>query len=552
MRPATRPSTAVLAFLTLALACGAPPRPAGVVVYASGSDLESGNPLVTIHPLSRQVQRHALFVTLARYDSTLAPRPYAARRWAWSPDRRVLTLHLTPELRWHDGYPTTARDAAFTIETARDPATGYLRASDLARISEIEAPDDTTLVLRFETAQATFPTVLCELPIVPRHLLAAVPRADMRRAPFSYAPVGNGPFRFVSRRPGQRWVLARDTAFPAALGGPPKASGLVVAVVDEATTKFAGLASGELDFAGISPSMAPLAKRDPSMCVLDYPVLFSTALVFNVARPPFNDPRVRRAISLSIDRDRIVRVALAGYGRPAGGPVPPENPLSDGLGPIRDTTTADSLFDAAGWRRGASGARERAGRRLAFELLTVGTGDNALEQLVQDDLAARGVGVTIRQVEMGAFLIAARERKKRFDVIQTGIPGDLSLAYLAAMYDSRQAGSALDYGGYHTPALDALFAGARAAGDTAEIRRAWLAIQSELARQMPAAWIYHSRGLVGMSARVRNVRMDLRGELATVAQWEIGPPASPAVAGRADSANADPAQRAPRTARRGP
>ncbi len=531
MRRATRPSTAALASLTLVglaipAACGAPPRPAGVIVYASGSDLESGNPLVTIHPLSRQIQRHALFVTLARYDSTLAPRPYAARRWEWSPDRRALTLYLTPELRWHDGRPTTAHDAAFTIETARDPATGYLRASDLARVTAVEVRDDTTLTLRFEAPQPAFPAVLCELPLVPRHILAAVPRDGMRRAAFSTAPVGNGPFRFVSRDVGQRWVLARDSTFPSALGGPPKANGLVVAVVDEATTKFAGLASGELDFAGISPSMAALAKRDRSMRVLDYPVLFSTALVFNVAKPPFDDARVRRAIALSIDRERIVRVALAGYGRPAAGPVPPENPLADGAPPARDLTRADSLFDATGWRRGPSGARERAGRRLGFELLTVGSGDNALEQLVQDDLAARGVRVEIRQVEMGAFLTAARERTKRFDVLQTGIPGDLSLAYLAAMYDSRQAGSALDYGGYHTPRLDSMFAAVRAAADAAQIRAAWLAIQAELAREMPAAWIYPSRGLVGMSSRLRNVLMDLRGELATVAHWELAPAAA--------------------------
>jgi len=155
-------------------------------------------------------------------------------------------------------------------------------------------------------------------------------------------------------------------------------------------------------------------------------------------------------------------------------------------------------------------------------LLTVGSGDNALEQLVQDDLAARGVRVEIRQVEMGAFLTAAREKHKRFDVLQTGIPGDLSLAYLAAMYDSRQAGSALDYSGFHTPKLDSLFAAVREARDPTDLRRAWLGIQAELEREAPAAWIYHSRGLVGMSSRVRNVRMDLRGELATVTRWEVG------------------------------
>src|SRR5687768_8210915 len=226
MRAGVRPST--VALLVVCVSCGPPPRPNGVLVYASGSDLESGNPLVTIHPLSRQVQRHALFVTLARYDSALSPIPYAAREWWWSGDRRTLTLRLHADLRWHDGRPTTASDAAFTIEAARNPATGYLRAADLATVTRVAATNDSTLTLDFAVPQPGFPSVLCELPLVPRHLLADVAPTEMRRAPFSTAPVGNGPFRFVSRRPGQRWVFERNPGFSSKLGGPPRASGLVV------------------------------------------------------------------------------------------------------------------------------------------------------------------------------------------------------------------------------------------------------------------------------------------------------------------------------------
>src|SRR5690242_15265213 len=186
-------------FAFLLTACAAE-RPANTVVYASGADLESGNPLVTVHPLSRQVQRYMLFVTLARYDSALSPTPYAARRWEWSTDRRALTLHLAPGLRWQDGAATTARDVIFTIDAARDPETGYARAADLAGIESTSATDDSTVVLRFAREQFAFPLVLCELPILPAHLLASVPRRDMRRAPFNLSPVGNGPFRFVDRR----------------------------------------------------------------------------------------------------------------------------------------------------------------------------------------------------------------------------------------------------------------------------------------------------------------------------------------------------------------
>ena len=86
--------------------------------------------------------------------------------------------------------------------------------------------------------------------------------------------------------------------------------------------------SGDLDVAGIAPSTAALAETDPALRVVSYPVLFSYALVFNADRAPFDDVRVRRAVSLALNRDRIVRTALAGFATPALGPVPPTNPLT--------------------------------------------------------------------------------------------------------------------------------------------------------------------------------------------------------------------------------
>src|SRR6266850_5074110 len=113
-------------------ACGnTAPRRGGTVLFASGADLQSINPLLTVHPLARQVQRYVLLTTLLRYDSTLTPQPYLARAWRWSDGGRRLTLALRRDVRWHDGHPTTARDVAWTLEAARDPATGYPRSGDL-------------------------------------------------------------------------------------------------------------------------------------------------------------------------------------------------------------------------------------------------------------------------------------------------------------------------------------------------------------------------------------------------------------------------------------
>lgn len=515
-----------IACICVAVSCSAPARPADVAVIASGADLESPDPIVTVHPLSRQVQRYVLLVTLARYDAQFTPTPYYARRWQWTPDRRRITFWLEPTLRWHDGVPTTAADAAFTYALARDSAVGSPRRAELGSLVDARALDDTTLILRFSAPQPSLPRFVCELPLVPRHVLGAVSRKALRQVGFETAPVGNGPFRFVERRAGARWAFARNDAFPASMGGPPRLARLVVAVVDEPTTKFSGLLTGELDVAGIAPTSAALLARDPVARVLSYPVAFSTGLVFNTGRPPFDDVRVRQAVSASIDRRRLVQVALAGYGTPSAGAVPPDFPGALAPRDPHDPQRADSLLDAAGWRRARDGVRYRGGHPFAVDLLTVGSGDNAVEQLVQAGLAARGIRLAIQPRELGAFLTAARAPQKHFDLLLTGVPGDLGLAYLTAMFASSASGGTLDYAGYHRPALDAAFARAAAAPDDSARTAAWADVQRVLADSVPVAWLYHARGVQGVARRLLGVTMDLRGELVTVHDWSGAPAAS--------------------------
>ena len=504
-------------------ACAPEPRDAGTIVLASGTDLESANPLVTVHPMSRQVQRHMLFVTLVRLDSALHPVPYFARAWDWDAERRTVTFRLDSTLRWHDGVPTTAGDVQFTIERAADSALGSPRRSDLRVVEHVSVPSPWSVVIRFTAPQPELPVIFAELPLVPRHLLDTVPVNRWRAHAFATAPVGNGPFRFVSRLPGRQWRFARNESFPVALGGPPRAGEVVVAVVDEAATKFAGLVSGELDVAGVSPTMARLVRQDPGLRLLSPPVLLSTVLAFNTTRPPFDDVRVRRAVSLSVQRQQLVDAAVAGFGTPAASAIPAGLPVSEAPATApdvrRQARTADSLLDAAGWRRsGTVTTRNRDGQPLELTLLSVGSGDMAVEQLVQADLAARGIAVNIRVTELATFLATVRNPDKRFDMALTGIPGDLALGHLSALFDSRQRGGALDYTGYHTPPLDSLLNAARTASPE-RARDAWQSVDRLLQRDMPIAWLYHARGVQGASARLQNVSMDLRGELVTITQW---------------------------------
>ncbi len=480
-----RRTTPLLLALGLLLACTSEgSRRGDTVMFASGADLQSINPLFTVHPLARQVQRYVLLTTLVRYDSAMQMTPYLARRWEWSAAGRRLTLRLLPSLRWHDGQPTTAHDAAWTLAVARDPSVGYPRLSEVEGL-HATAPDDSTLVLNFAEAPGHIPDVLTDLAILPRHLLDSVPRARLRQAAWHRSPVGNGPFTFVAHEPDRRWVFARNPEFPAELGGPPRLARLVIAVVDEPMTKLSALTAGELDFAGIQPAHAAFVARQPALRAVDYPLLFSVGMIFNSRRPPFDDPSARLRVAGALDRDALVQGVVYGFATPATGPVPPEVGLPAEEKGLLHAAVAPSADDSP----------------LRFELLTVGSGEAALEQMLQAQLARRGITVTIRQLELSAYLDRLYGPAHDFDAAVLGVPGNLELGHLAPL---------ADLAGLPPPS-------SRPAPDRVPALLHWFE------ERVPMTFIYHSRGLQGMNRRVLGVELGLRGELATVSQWHIAP-----------------------------
>jgi len=488
------------------------------VLYATGADLQSINPLVAVHPLAKQVQNHVLFLTLAARDSALRPVPRLAT-WEWGDARTVLRLALRRDVTWHDGPPTTADDVVWTIERARDPAVAYPRASELRDLAAVVREDSFTVVLRFRGPQPSFPDVLTDLAILPAHLLTDVPPGDLRTHAFNRAPVGNGPFAFVEYRPNQRWVFRRYDGFPADLGR-PHIERLVVVVVDEPATKLAALTSGELDFAGISPAHAAFVRENPRLHVIDYPIPLTYGVIFNLRRPPFDDVRVRRALSRAVDRRMIIEGYLYGFGSPAAGPVHPDHPWAEPVSPVaHDPAAARRLLDEAGWRAGSDGIRSRDGRRLAFDLLTVGSGDLTLEQMLESQWRAAGADVRIRRVELATFLATAQGPARDFDALVAGIPGLVSLGHVAALYEGD---GPLAYAGSRSDDLASAFARVGSARTDDDLGVAWHAVQRVLAADEPSAWLYHARGVQGAARRIGGVRMDLRGELAGIAAWTVG------------------------------
>jgi peptide/nickel transport system substrate-binding protein len=248
--------------------------------------------------------------------------------------------------------------------------------------------------------------------------------------------------------------------------------------VNEPTTKLAALTSGELDFAGIQPAHAAFVRRDPQLRVLTYPLLWTDGILFNTRHPPFDRVPIRRAVSAAIDRKELVDGYIYGFGTPAVGPVPPSAP---GYVPVHPMAVPAVPVSS--------------GSRIGFELLTVGSGEAALEQMLQARLRKAGFDVTLRQLELSAFLARVYGRSHDFEAAVLGIPGDLALGYLGPL---------------------AALAGIKVPADPS-------AAQQVFADSVPAAFLYHPRGLQGINRRVHGVTMDLRGELPSIQQWTVTP-----------------------------
>jgi len=280
----------------------------------------------------------------------------------------------------------------------------------------------------------------------------------------------------VAYEANRRWVFDSNPDFPAGLGGPPRLDRFVVAVVDEPTTKLAALTSGELDLAGINPAHAEFVRKNPRLAVLDYPLLFSYALIFNARRPPFDRLEARLRVTEALDRRAVVDGVLFGFGTPATGPLPPA---------LGDTAVIPSR------RPGSSPAPGSAA--LTFEMLTVGSGEAAMEQMLQSQLSARGITAEIRQLELSTFLDRVEGRAREFDAAVLGISGDLALGHLARVLG---------------------IAGLPAEGAPADLA-------GTIQDSMAAAFLYHARGVQGINRRVKGITMDLRGELVTLPKWWV-------------------------------
>ena len=232
-------------------------------------------------------------------------RPISNTAWRFVLRRGVL---------FHDGTPFTADSVVYTIKRVRDN-TKLIKAFVYQDVESVEKDGDYAVTVTSKRPFGSLPAHLTMLGMLP-------PGAAGREESFFEKPVGTGPFKFVKWTHGDSVSLAANPGYWNK--GIPKAAGVTFRFIPELSTRAAGVRAGELHVIDrMTPDLVPTLKASAGVRVLDVPAIEAQRWIFQLDRDPVKDPRIRKAISLAIDRNVIIKDLLLGYARPVDSPVPP-------------------------------------------------------------------------------------------------------------------------------------------------------------------------------------------------------------------------------------
>jgi peptide/nickel transport system substrate-binding protein len=411
-----------------------------------------------VWPMSPCYSNLVLFHPLKPLESADTVIPELAERWSWQDNYRNLVFFLRKNVKWHDGKPLTSRDVKYTFDVAREapeaPAKFRLSARKewWANVEAIEAPETHTVVFRLKRPQPSLLLMLASgySPIYPAH----VPLGELRQK-----CMGTGPFRFKEWQRGQSVELERNPDY--FIPDRPYLDGIRYTVITERGTRLAALQAGRLDAfvpLEMTRAMAEAAKKSaPSLIITEVGQNGSDNVVLNHKRPPFDNPAVRRAVSLAMDRHGYVQSVRHGGAVVGAGLMPKplgfwglSDPDLKTLPGYRNSATdkaeARRLLAGAGFGPGGKPLRvELATRTLSIYL--------DVASFVADQLHQVGIESTVKQMDSAAWFPALARRDFQIAANLTAGGFDDPDAYFVENY---KCGSSRNYTDYCNEETDRL------------------------------------------------------------------------------------------------
>lgn len=285
-----------------------------------------------------------------------------------------VTLKLKPGLKWSNGDPLTSKDLAYAHKWVTDPAnTGiYVDTESWKLISEVQTPDATTAVLKYKQVYGPYLLFLNGYYPLSEKEWGGVALAQAVNAPASTKPtITSGPFKVAEFAAGDRITLERNDNFQPVWGFAPYLDKIIFLSSKDTNAALASVTKGELDMVeNLDDNAGEAAKKVPNAKYEIAQQYSWEYLAFNLSNPLFQDKSVRKAISLSLDRDAIIKQFRTEKTLPLAVNFAPISAFADkSLQPDKlNVEQSKKLLEDAGWKVGAGGIREKGGQKLAFTL----------------------------------------------------------------------------------------------------------------------------------------------------------------------------------------
>ena len=372
-----------------------------------------------------------------------------AEKWSWQDNYRNLVLFLRRDVKWHDGQPFTSKDVKFTFDVVREAsdAPAKLRINPrkewYANVDAIEAPDPYTVVFRLKRPQPSLVAMLASgySPVIPAHVPLAEHRARC---------VGTGPFKFKEWKRGQSVELVRNPDY--FVKGRPYLDAVRYTVIVERGTRVAALQANQIDLAYPGETTLSIAeqlqKAVPTMVLTETASNVSENLLLNTKKPPFDDVKVRRALSFAIDRRTYTQTVHRGAAVIGASLAPKpwgvwglldkdlgQLPGYGGAAPGR--AQARKLLAEAGFGPSNPLKVELVTRAIAIYLDFAG--------FVVSDLKQVGVEATLKQIDTAQWHPMVTRREFQIGANLTGLGVDDPDANF---YENYACGSPRNYGDY--------------------------------------------------------------------------------------------------------
>jgi ABC-type transport system substrate-binding protein len=380
----------------------------------------------------------------------------------------IIEFHLRPNVKFQDGHLFDAHDVKFTYDAIMDPRNLSPRLADYEPVKKVEIVD--ALTVRIVYKRLYSPAIgTWGMGILPEHLLNDAmlkkealaqgkdpQKFSMRQSDFNRHPIGCGPFVFREWVSDQFIILDR---FDDYWEGPPNYKKYVFRVIPDLLTQEMEFYAGTIDSYGVQPHQVNRLKGNPDYQSFSGTSFGYTYIGYNMRRKPFDDIRVRQALSMAIDVDKIIKYVIYNQGERITGPFPRQTDFyNHDIKPVPyDPDGALKLLAAAGWKRNAEGWLVKNGKRLQFKLITNNGNDirKAILAIAQDSWKQIGIDVSTDLLEWAVF-IQERVNKLDFDALVLGWSMGIDPDLYQIWHSSQTGPNQLNFVGFKNKEADDL------------------------------------------------------------------------------------------------